>query len=302
MGARTIRKRARRLIGGALALLALAVPLPAGAWGWYGHQTIAEIAMANVKPATRAKIRKLFAAERLVGTPDCKLSNMDDAATWPDCIRGDRDRWGHSGAWHYKDAPICEQYDPRADCPGGNCVNAQIERNLRILSDERLPDNVRLQALAFVVHFTGDIHQPLHSADDHDRGGNDKQVDYGIIPGRNLHSIWDTALAERAISSAQPPLVRRYSPAERARLAGGTPDDWGRESWQIARDTVYPEAFDQDACDEGKLPEKGELTQDDIVRAIPVVQRRVEQAGLRLADELDAAFAPGRIEEEPRAR
>ncbi len=301
MGHRAIRKRAGRLIGAVLAFVALALPLPAGAWGWYGHQTIADIALANVQPATRAKIARLFAAEPLIGTPDCKLSDIDDAATWPDCIRGDRDRWGHTGAWHYRTAPICEAYDPRKDCPGGNCVTAQIERNLRVLSDESLPDNVRLEALAFVVHFTGDVHMPLHSGDRDDRGGNDRRVAYGIIPGKNLHSIWDTALAERAISSAQPPLVRRYTPAERAELTGGTPDDWGRESWQIAREIAYPDAFDRAACD-GDLPKDGALTQEDIVHAIPVVQRRVEQAGLRLAAELDAAFAPGRIEEAPRAR
>src|SRR3546814_5307786 len=95
----------------------------------------------------------------------------------------------------------------------------------------------------------------------------------------------------RAITSAQPPLVRRYSAAERAELAGGTAADWGRESWQAARDFVYPNAFDSDPCS-GELPGETALTQEDIVAALPVAQRRIQQAGLRIADLLESAFAP----------
>ena len=87
-------------------------------------------------------------------------------------------------------------------------MTAQVERNFRILSDESLPANVRLEALAFMVHFAGDVHMPLHSGDKDDRGGNDRETAYGLVPGLNLHSIWDTALAARAITAAQPPLVR----------------------------------------------------------------------------------------------
>src|SRR3546814_9562400 len=74
---------------------------------------------------------------------------------------------------------------------------------------------------------------------------------------------------ERALTSLVPPIVRRFSAAERAELGGGAPADWGRESWQIARDFVYPNAFDRDAC-EGDLPGETSLTQEDIVKAVPV--------------------------------
>src|SRR3546814_67700 len=140
---------------------------------------------------------------------------------------------------------------------------------------------------------------PLHSGDREDRGGNDRVTDYGIVPNRNLHSIWDSALAERAITSAQPQLVRRYSDEEHAALAGGNAADWGRESWQAARDFVYPNAFDRDAC-AGELPGETALTQEDIVLALPVAQRRIQQAGLRIADLLESAFAPGPLPETER--
>lgn len=274
------------------AALTLAFSRPGLAWGYYAHGITAEIALANIASSNRAKLERLFAAERLVGTPGCALSSLVSASTWPDCIRREGWRWGHTAAWHYRTAPICEAYDPRAHCAGGNCVTAQIERNQRILADESLPDNVRLEALAFMVHFAGDAHMPLHSGDREDRGGNDRETDYGIVPDLNLHRIWDGPLAERAITSAVPPLVRRYSAAERATLAGGEPDQWGRESWELSRQFVYPNAFNRDPCS-AALPEEAALTQEDIVAALPVAERRVVQAGLRIADLVDEALAPG---------
>ncbi len=280
--------------------LAVLMPTPASAWGFYAHQKTAEVAEANVSPSTRAKIRQLMRSEALIGTPQCDLSTIEDASVWPDCVRREFWRWGYTASWHYRTTPICEAYNPRENCSGGNCVTAQIERNHRILADESLPDHVRLQALAFMVHFAGDIHMPLHSGDKDDRGGNDRETDYGIVPGLNLHWIWDGPLAERAISDPADPVTRRYSSAERADLGGGAAADWGRESWQISRDFIYPTAFDtQDVC-ETDLPDKTALTQEDIARGVPIAKRRVQQAGIRIADLLESAFAPGPLEVEDR--
>ncbi len=278
-------------------LLALAVPQSAQAWGYYGHETTARIALANVEPQTRARLARLFAYERELGTPNCRLGNLAQASTWPDCLRGEGWRWGYTFAWHYQTEPVSEPYDARKNCAGGSCVSAQIERNHRLLADERQPGNVRLEALAFMVHFAGDIHMPLHSGDNDDRGGNDIDATYGIAPGRNLHSVWDGVLAERAITSAQPPLVRRYSADERAELAGGGPADWGRESWELARGFVYPNALGRPLAEGEKSPEAATLTQEAIAAAVPVVERRIVQAGLRIAALLDSAFAPGPLPE-----
>ena len=283
-----------------LCMLAVLAPVPAQAWGFYAHRKTAEIAMENVSPATRAKIARLMRSENLVGTPECELARIEDASVWPDCIRRSFWRWGYTAAWHYQTQPVCEEYNVRKNCPGGNCVSAQITRAHRVLADESLPDNVRLEALAFMVHFAGDIHMPLHSGDREDRGGNDRDVDYGIVPDLNLHWIWDGPLAERAISDPADPVVRRYSAAERGELAGGDPADWGRESWQISRSFIYPTAFDREDVCETELPREGALTQEDIVRGVPIAKRRVQQAGLRIAALLESAFAPGPLEVEDR--
>ncbi len=276
-----------------LAMLGLAVPQMAAAWGFYAHTVTADVAQANIAPATQRGIARLLTHSAMLATPDCDLNTLQDASVWPDCVRRDSSRWGYTAAWHYRTAPVCEAFNPRANCSGGACVTGQIERSHRLLADESLPAHIRLEALAFLVHFVGDVHMPLHSGDHEDRGGNDRETDYGIVPDLNLHWIWDGPLAERAITG-EPPVVRRYSAAERAELAGGGPDDWGRESWQTARDIVYPNAFDQSPC-EGELPDSTALTQEDIVAAVPVARQRVVQAGLRMARLLDEAFAPGSL-------
>lgn len=305
MGVGTIRNRISRIIANSFAVFAVVMtgvlPAPALAWGGFGHRTTGDIALANVRPETRAGIAALMRYEKDLGTPECDLKTLQDATVWADCVRRTRWRWGYTAAWHYRTTPICEEYRAFANCSGGNCVTAQIERSQRMLADESLPGPIRLEALAFMVHFVGDIHMPLHSGDKDDRGANDRITDYGIVPEQNLHRIWDGALAERAITSTELPIVRRYNAAEWAELSGGEPADWGRESWQIARDFVYPNAFDTDPC-AGELPNETALTQEDIVAAIPVAQKRIRQAGLRMADMLDRAFEPGSLPEPERRR
>ena len=282
--------------------LVVMLPAPARAWGFYAHRKTAAIAEANVSPEVRAKIARLIRSEPALGTPECPLKSLEDAAVWADCIRGEGWRWGYTAAWHYRTAPVCQAFNPRANCAGGNCVTAQVTRAHRMLADESLPAAIRLEALAFMVHFAGDVHMPLHSGDNEDRGGNDRKADYGIKPGYNLHSIWDGPLAERAISDPADPVVRRYSPAERADLSGGTPDDWGRESWEIARSFVYPTAFDTEDVCAAPLPDETALSQEDIIRGVPIAKRRVQQAGLRIADLLESAFAPGPLVVEEQRR
>ena len=277
------------LLGG---LAVLVIPAKAQAWGFYAHRVTAQVAMANISPADRARVYALMREADELGTPECPITTVEQLATWADCVRNTRWRWAHTSPWHYRTTPICEDYDPWANCFGGNCVTGQIVRNHRLLADESLPAHIRLEALAFMIHFAGDIHMPLHSGDRDDRGGNDRVTDYGIVPDRNLHSIWDSPLAERAITTGPDRVIRRYTADERAELGGGAPEDWGRESWQIARDFVYPTAFDRDACGP-ELPYEAALTQEDIVEAVPVARRRVQQAGIRIAELLESAFAPG---------
>ncbi|HZU62784.1 MAG TPA: S1/P1 nuclease [Novosphingobium sp.] len=276
----------------AAAAAAMAMAGPAMAWGNAGHRMVAEIAEANVPPQVQAEIAQLLAAEAGLGTPACRVHSLADAATWPDCLRGEDWRWAYTFAWHYQDADVLGHgFDAAAHCTYGNCVTAQIARNRRILADRHLPAAQRLEALAFLAHFVGDIHQPLHAADhDDDHGGNGVKASWpGDVPS-SLHWFWDKAVAERAIATAPGPMVRLYSAEERARIATGQPADWAQESWQIAHDVVYPQAF-------GHLPARGEappamvvMSQQQLDADAPIGRQRLVQAGLRLARELTAAL------------
>lgn len=277
-------------IGVWLALL-LAMPAPAMAWGEYGHRTIAQIAETNISPKAKSRMTALFRAEKLLATPDCPLRDIGDASVWADCIRRDDLRWGHTAPWHYVNMDICKPFDLKANCANGNCVGAQVARNEKLLADRKLPAHVRLEALAWLVHAMGDLHQPLHGGDRGDLGGNRVSASYGIVEGRmNLHRLWDTPIAERAITQGAP-LVRRYTRDEHSAVAVGTVEDWALEAWSIARDTAYPTAQHGPACGPALARDARARHDDaDIEALIPVVRTQVLRAGLRLASALERAL------------
>ena len=186
-----------------LIALALLLPGPVMAWGKYGHETIARIAMTQVSPKTRTAVAVLLRHGRELDTPTCPLRTIEDASVWPDCVRGLKDQFSYTASWHYQNVDVCRPFDLKAACRDGNCVSAQIERNARLLVRHDLPPRERLMALAFLVHFVGDLHMPLHAGDRSDKGGNDVKSSYGIVAGArmNMHGIWDGALAERAITT-----------------------------------------------------------------------------------------------------
>ncbi len=279
-------------------LLALAAALlfasPAAAWWEYGHETVARIAMDSVRPDTRASLQRLLAKGRLLETPDCPVATIEQASVWADCIKPLGDRFSYAYSWHYQNVDICKPFDLKPACKDGNCVSAQIERTARILADRSVPERERLMALAFLIHFVGDLHQPMHAGDHGDLGGNRVAANYGWIGGRtNLHSIWDGYLAERAIST--PPggprgLLAQASAEERQRLRQGSVEEWSRENWQAAREFAYATLL-SDPC--GPPPDaRPTLTEDKVRALIPMVRRQTLAGGLRLAQLLDDALGP----------
>ena len=277
-----------------LLIAAIALASPAQAYWEFGHETVADIAMANVRPATARAVRRLLASERLLGTPECPARTPAQASVWADCIKPLKDaagqsRFGYAFSWHYQNVNVCKPFDLASACAKGDCVSAQVERQAARLRDRGTPRAERVQALAFLLHFVGDLHMPLHAGDRADKGGNDVAAAYGIYAPRrfNLHSLWDGPLAERAITSG-PALVRRYPAARRARVGAGSVEDWSRESWRVARDVVYASALGGDPC--GPVPARVELNSATIARLAPIAQQQVLKGGLRLARLLDRAL------------
>jgi hypothetical protein len=279
------------LIGFATLLLALA-PAPAAAWWEYGHHTIARIAMIEVQPTTRTQITRLLRHAQTLDTPTCALATVEDASIWPDCIRAMGDRFSYTAPWHYQNVNVCERFDLASACRDGNCVSAQIERHARLLKDRALPARERLASLSFLIHFVGDLHQPLHAGDRGDLGGNRFQAFYGAIRS-NMHSIWDGHLSDRAISSPAAHargLLSEIAPSERAAAARGSVDKWSLEAWQVSRDFAYGSFLGDPCAPEPQRPPV--LSAHKIRKLVPIIRRQVLRGGLRLARLLDEALAP----------
>ena len=283
---------------GLFALFSFAAP--AQAYWEYGHETVARIAWLQIRPDTRLKVAALLRQGRSLETPDCPVATLEQASVWADCIKPLGDRFSYAYSWHYQNVDVCGAFDLKAACKDGNCVSAQIERAARLLADRTVPTRERLAALAFLTHFVGDLHQPMHAGDHGDLGGNRVAANYGVIGGRaNLHGIWDGWLAERAIST--PPggaaaILASTSQLDRARIADGTVEDWSREMWEKSKSQSYQSLLG-DPC--ATPPAKRPTLDEAEVRAlIPLVRENVLHGGLRLARLLDDALgfeakAPG---------
>jgi hypothetical protein len=273
-----------------LALLCFASP--ASAWGEYGHESVGRIAYLQVQPSTRAAIGRLLARSALLETPGCQMRTIEEASYWPDCIKRLDERFSYASPWHYQNVDICKPFDLKSACRDGNCVSSQIERNLKLLADKAVPVRERVMALAFLVHFLGDLHMPLHAGDRGDMGGNRFPASYGVIAGKaNLHGIWDGWIGERAIST--PPggaagILSELAPAEREAMRLGNVENWSRESWEASREFAYGTSM-ADPC--GATPELRPVIDEATTRRlIPIARRQIARGGLRLARLLDEAL------------
>jgi len=255
------------------ALLAFA-PTFAHAWGPSGHRIVAALAERQLDPAAKAEVRRLLA-------PSHERS-LTDIASWADDLRHDpaQAALGRATApLHFVNfsSSAC-QYDPPRDCPDGRCVVAAIDRYAKILGDRSRPDAERAEALRFLVHFVGDVHQPLHAGYRDDRGGNRYQVQWNGR-GTNLHAIWDTpVLASRRLGWKRHAALLARTPLPRAT---GTPLQWAEESCRATRDDgIYPRAHTVDAA--------------YLARMRPLAERRVRLAGARLAALLNRELSHSR--------
>jgi hypothetical protein len=246
------------------AVLAAQLPAPALAWGPEGHEIIASIALRELTPAARSQVA------RLLGGPAMMVADSN----WADEIRDQRP---DTGRWHYVDIPLrAPGFDTRRDCPRQDCVVAQIENDRRTLANTRLGDGARAEALRFLIHFVGDVHQPLHAEDNGDKGGNDIHVFLGR-KRTNLHRLWDGDVAQasgRDLEAVADGVERSITPAQRKSWASGTPAQWADEAHAMARDQIYPALGDRREL---------HLPRDYAWQEAPLARQQFAKAGVRLA-------------------
>lgn len=152
--------------------VSLVCPLPAYPWWETGHQAIARIAAAHLTPAARTRVARILGVE---DSPEAVSDALAKASTWADETKNET----KTGEWHYIDLTLEDhKSDIPARCKDNDCAPARIRLFAGQLashtSDSRWSD---ADALRFLVHFVGDIHQPLHD-EALDVGGNSISVTY----------------------------------------------------------------------------------------------------------------------------
>lgn len=253
---------------------------PAFAWWDDEHRTIAVIAENHLATETRKQL------EQLVGD-----SSLAELSLWADSIKSDK-QWAHTKPWHYinldrinfDSIDAIQTFKPA----GGGDILWALEHFYAQLANPELPGEVRRQALGFFMHFVADIHQPLHVGSRKDRGGNRVRVTvswFGSATKYNLHQVWDGLLTgirgspdkyAQQLDTATDSQIRRWQQASFK--------DWMVESHQLL-DQVY--SFGA-ANQYAKSPE---LDDQYLHTNRPIAERRLLQAGIRLAHCLDKAFS-----------
>merc|ERR1712070_1368776 len=243
------------------------------AWGPTGHETTAAMAMMLVQPET---------------------------ATWADvCKKTPEYHW--SGALHYIGTPAWAcHYDHARDCKMDRCVVGAIANYSTRLTNMALPRKQRVEALRFVSHFIGDIHQPLHVGFKSDRGGN-------MIKGKfmdddtSLHGVWDFSVIQRRLADfsnsmkafAQD-LAKRVKEMPQHEVeewkscpngGAGCASHWAQESAQLACNVVYTGR-------DGKKVKSGfQYGDNEYSYVLPLLEKQLMRGGVRLAHLLDSKLA-----------
>jgi hypothetical protein len=249
----------RRLASFLIALAALATTCPgAFAWGCDGHRTVAFIAKQNLNPRALAMVNQILHDNPIDPALDrfCKPVATDplaDGATWADDYRKAHPE---TGGWHFIDIPRGAAKGAFRCDPKASCITLALEAQIKTLETPSTNAAAQADALRFIIHFAGDIHQPLHSTTNNDRGGNCVPVHFFGTPPKetdvqnkryapNLHSVWDTDLVQRIESGKTVEefaafLNTKFHPKFAAWEAAGVNfDDWAWESHQDAETKSY---------------------------------------------------------------
>ena len=301
----------------AFILALLVLPARGFCWGDAGHEVVGLIAEHFLEPAVRPKVAALLAGDTSGLTHNTGIAAE---AAWADKFR-DSDRnttqlhYHRTQAWHFIDIEIdapdvaaaCFRYptlepgSAASEGPAADCILDKINEFRQELHNTATPAGERRVALQFLLHLVGDVHQPLHAADNHDRGGNGVQVRAVGYPRGNLHHYWDTVFVERL--GRDPELVARQliagiSPKMRRSWSRGAPLDWAGQSFEIGKIYAYGALPRVDPGNGSAADPRGELFLDAayVAKADTIVAMQLQRAGLRLARLLNLALRQPRPE------
>jgi S1/P1 Nuclease len=292
----------KSIIAGTFAValsMTISQPRPATAWGDEGHEVVALVAQSFLDPAVRKKVTAMLAADTDPLTPH----DIASAATWADKYRdanidNSRER---TRQWHFVDIelasanfdtacfnhPIIPSGQLASSGPENDCVADKIQEFASELAEPATDLEEQVVALKFLLHFVGDLHQPLHASDDQDRGGNEKRVSSAGFKAGNLHHYWDTEFVDQLGSNAKiiaSDLIGHITNEQIMQWQVGEVPDWAQESFGVAKSDAY-----------GQLPQPNargsfRLSDDYVTEATQDVSLQLSKAGVRLAFILNRAL------------
>jgi hypothetical protein len=271
-------------------LLILLFSLPVFPWGFVGHKTIALIAESYLDSTVRTKIAIILQGE-----------SMEEVATWADEYKRSHP---NTGPWHYINLParinvsasdLSKYRVSNGRYPKDNILD-QIKKNIAELKSDNVSLYQKQNDLKFLIHFIGDLHQPLHIADDRDRGGNQKEVRFFSPSSRShqgralhLHALWDNLIEARTSDYPEnlaAAFERDITPFKIRTWDSGSLEDWTMESYAVAKNFIYS------SLPPGPTPDKViyplPLGYYSVMR--PLCNQQIEKAGVRLAFILESIF------------
>ena len=277
-----------------LAAIAL-IPTQSLAWGRTGHAVVAEIARGYLTPKAAAAVDALLASDADVLTD----KDLGARASWADAYRRDHKE---TSEWHFVDIEIdhpdvsqaCFGFPasatPASQGPAKDCVIGRLNAFERELADPKTDPAERLLAFKFVLHFVGDLHQPLHAADNEDKGGNCVPLALGGPRTVNLHSYWDGVVVDALGPDTKTIAARlsgEISPKDRKAWQAGDVTAWAMESFQLAKSVAYT-VGSKPGCSNDTAPVA--LPDGYAAKAHATAALQLKRAGVRLALELNRAF------------
>lgn len=249
------------------------VPAPAAAYGGDGHRIVCQMAYDLSAPDTREKLDKIVAK---VNSSAGDYQSFADLCVWADDIKSD-DSFDWAKAHHYINFSRDSASLKKSDCAKNGCVLFAIEHHFNVI--QRTPDN--WESLAFLAHFVGDLHQPMHVSFADDLGGNRAELKF-FDESSNLHWVWDSGLLQH----------RDGDPwqGKAEQLLAGIDDmsesldnapvlKWANESAAITR-RIYSDYQEDMRIGESYVEQYG-----------PILEHRMQQGAVRLARMLDSVYS-----------
>ena len=247
-------------------LLATTINSHAEDWGKTGHRTVGQIAQENLSRKASKAIASLLDGESLA-----LVSNYGDD------IKSDK-RYNKFNPWHYVNLPLDKPYSIESANSQGDIIQG-IQYCVNVIKDPKALKADKAFYLKLLVHFIGDLHQPMHMGKEEDKGGNDVKLTW-FGKSTNLHRVWDSDLIEgfdmsfSELAAEAPTLSKK----DKIAIMQGGALDWMREGHKITT-SLYED-----------LPENGKLGYEYAYKYTDLMRSQLQKGGLRLAKMLNEIF------------